>query len=180
MQGALFIDGERQDSVELYEEDGYRIQYEQETDAEYRCAKCGDTLADYGDHYESDTATCRENTIDEPGTDETIEGPHVPEAIPLTFFNSAAIDMDAEEDSVTVSISVGDPRGAFAFTIRRLPAHAFEAYKDDASKCAVCYEDLSDKRHRGTGRLIMHVPYEGMGWAHRPLKRVSDGTYEID
>jgi hypothetical protein len=182
MFGALFIDGERAEGVDLIEEDGARIQYEQETENEYRCKNCGEDLADYGDHYETDSPTCADNMIEDPNDPENeIEGPHVPETIPLTFFNSGAIDMDADEDSITVSISVGDPRGAFTMTIRRLPAHTFEprTVEESEDRCQVCYEPKSDQRHKGRGLLIMHLPYEGMGWAHEPLKKLSEGTYRV-
>lgn len=70
---------------------------------------------------------------------------------PLAWCNSAAMDWNAAEDSVTVSISVGDPRGAFAFTVRRL----------------------------ADGSLIMHTPYPGEGMPHMPLRELHPGTYEI-
>lgn len=70
---------------------------------------------------------------------------------PLSWFNSARVEADGAEDSVTAYISIGDPRGAFAFTLRRLP----------------------------DGRIIMHVPHEGMLMAHAPLKKLHDGTFEV-
>lgn len=70
---------------------------------------------------------------------------------PLGWCNSAAISLDRRDDAVTVSISVGDPRGAFAFTVRR----------------------LSD------GRLVLHTPYPGEGMAHMQLREMHPGTYEI-
>lgn len=45
---------------------------------------------------------------------------HEPEEGPGTWCNSAQIIVDDEEDSVTCSISVGDPRGGFSFTVRRV------------------------------------------------------------
>jgi hypothetical protein len=65
--------------------------------------------------------------------------------------NSAAIDFDDDEMECTVSISVGDPRGAFTMTVRRTP----------------------------DGKLILHVPYEGEPLPHMPIKKLHDGTYEI-
>lgn len=86
------------------------------------------------------------------------EGPHDPERIPLSWCNSAAVHTDESEDSVTVSISVGDPRGAFTFTIRRVP--------DDAEG------DLA-------GRLIMHTPYTGEPMPHAALTVLHEGTHVV-
>src|SRR5262249_39058457 len=63
------------------------------------------------------------------------------ERAPLGWVNSATIHLDREDDAVHVLISVGDPRGAFAMTVRRLQ----------------------------DGRLVMHVPYPGEGMSHMPL-----------
>ena len=81
-----------------------------------------------------------------------------PERIPFSWANSAAIILDDSDDSITVTISVGDPRGAFAFTIRRI--------SDDAKN------DIA-------GRLIMHVPYPGGGALHEKLTEHHEGTYLI-
>lgn len=70
---------------------------------------------------------------------------HVPVPSPLSWWNSSAIDVDPNDNSVTVTISVGDPRGAFVFTVRQVEP-------DD-----------------GAPYLIMHTPYPGQGWAHMPL-----------
>lgn len=73
------------------------------------------------------------------------------EKAPLGWCNSAAITLDRNEDAVHLSISVGDPRGAFCFTVRR----------------------TSD------GRLIMHFPTPEDGMLHMSLKPLHAGTYEI-
>lgn len=73
------------------------------------------------------------------------------EARPLGWVNSAAIELKREEDSVTLSISVGDPRGAFTLTVRR----------------------LSD------GSLVMHVPHPDESLLHMPLTPLPTGTYRI-
>jgi hypothetical protein len=69
----------------------------------------------------------------------------------LDWCNSAAIRLDEADDAVHVSISVGDPRGAFVMTVRRLP----------------------------DGTLIMHLPYPESGMLHRPLTKIHEGTYQI-
>lgn len=73
-------------------------------------------------------------------------------AAPLGWCNSAAITLDRGEDAVTLTISVGDPRGAFAITVRRLP---------------VSHE------------LVMEFPYPGETWLHRPLTLEREGRYRI-
>jgi hypothetical protein len=73
------------------------------------------------------------------------------EAAPLGWCNSAAVTLDRKEDSVTLSISVGDPRGAFTLTVRRLT----------------------------DGTLVMDVPYPEETQLHRPLRQLHTGTYQI-
>lgn len=65
--------------------------------------------------------------------------------------NSASLNFDDEHMGCTVTISVGDPRGAFAMTVRRLE----------------------------NGKLILHVPYEADPLPHMPLRKLHEGTYEI-
>lgn len=80
---------------------------------------------------------------------------HAPVPSPLSWWNSSAIDVDPNDNSVTVTISVGDPRGAFAFTVRQVERDDEEPY------------------------LIMHTPYPGQGWAHMPLTALHEGTYRV-
>lgn len=63
--------------------------------------------------------------------------------------NSAAIDWTGPE--LTVTISTGDPRGAFAMTFRVL-------------------ED---------GTRLLHVPYPESSWLHEPLTELHPGTYRV-
>jgi len=65
--------------------------------------------------------------------------------------NSAAITFQPDDESVTVSISVGDPRGAFTMTVRRLT----------------------------DGSLVLHVPHAGDSTPHMPLVEDHPGTYRI-
>lgn len=85
-------------------------------------------------------------------TKENGEQTEADEKAALGWINSAAITLDRGDDAVTLSISVGDPRGAFTLTVRRLP----------------------------NGSLIMHVPHPGESFAHQPLKQLREGTYEIE
>lgn len=127
----------------------------------HRCAECNETSSDpdYDEVCpELDTRTVDLETcelVEDP--DDPAEG-HAWDAIPHAWLNSAGISFNDSDDSVTVTVSVGDPRGAFALVIRRVP--------DDAdSKLA--------------GKLIMHVPYPGESMAHMPLRRLHEGTYIV-
>lgn len=91
------------------------------------------------------------------------EGEHVAECdyagetFPMgvtAWCNSAAISVDDADDSVSVSISVGDPRGAFVMTVRRVEG-------DD-----------------GAG-LVLSVPDPSDGFLHMPLKSIHDGYFRI-
>jgi len=70
---------------------------------------------------------------------------------PLSWCKSAGVNTDPRDDAVTVSISVGDPRGGFTMTIRRLP----------------------------DGRLVMYLPYPERSLLHLPLREIHPGTYEV-
>lgn len=93
------------------------------------------------------------------------EGAEDHELRPLAWCNSARIHLDAKADEVTVTISTGDPRGAFGMSIRRIPA-----IYDGAGEIT-----NPDK----AGRLVMHVPYEGMSLAHEPLAHLHFGNFLI-
>lgn len=49
----------------------------------------------------------------------TITLQNVDEEGPLSWLHHAGIAIDDDEDSITLFASVGDPRGSFAFTLRR-------------------------------------------------------------
>nr|WP_219632868.1 hypothetical protein [Haloechinothrix aidingensis] len=136
-------------------------------DTEWRCEACGESLSEESDGYadESGSLICDAyDPYDDPGIDDVEaapdfrEGPHRPHRVPLSWANSAAIHADPDEDSITVTISVGDPRGAFAVTVRRIP--------DDAET--------------NGGRLIMHTPYPGEPMPHAALTTAHTGTYWVD
>lgn len=128
--------------------------------ATHRCRACGDELTETTSSYENeegDTVCLDSEQRTGAGSDDG-QGPHDPEPIPVSWCNSAAIHADASDDSVTVSISVGDPRGAFTLTVRRVP--------DDADG------DLA-------GHLIMHTPYAAQPAPHMALTPLHDGTYVV-
>lgn len=135
-------------------------------DTEWRCAACGEGLSEEPDGYadESGKLVCGVYDPDEdPDVDdiETApdvgEGPHRPHRVPLSWANGASIRTQPDEDSITVTISIGDPRGAFAFTVRRIPESAPE----------------------NGGRLVMHTPYPGQPTPHVGLTPGHAGTYWI-
>ena len=70
---------------------------------------------------------------------------------PLTWLNSARITTDPDDDAVHCLVSVGDPRGAFCFTVRRLP----------------------------DGGMVLHLPHPGEGMAHESTREVHPGTLEV-
>jgi hypothetical protein len=153
-----------------------------ENPPEYSCANgCGSTGTRYPDGIQDDNGDeeCPDSeceacegigTLWEHGTDVNEEGSdckvckstghagHKWERNALTWCNSAAIIPDEDEDSITVRISVGDPRGAFAMQIRRIP--------EDADEHA--------------GKLVMHLPYPTEPAPHMNLTHVHFGTYVID
>lgn len=78
-------------------------------------------------------------------------GPHTPEPEPLSWINSASIWPNPEENAITVAISVGDPRGAFEMTIRRVGGH-----------------------------LLLDVPHPDTSGLHLPIQALRPGTYRIN
>lgn len=116
---------------------------------------------DDGDELEVwECSECGERFEEQPGVDEecefnecTCDLGHECErvSVPLEWVNSAGIALDEEDDAVRLSISIGDPRGAFVFTVRRMVS----------------------------GELVMHLPYPGMSFAHEELTELHPGTYRI-
>ncbi|WP_338596925.1 hypothetical protein [Saccharopolyspora sp. SCSIO 74807] len=147
-----------------YDGDSSVITFDNAEDTEWRCETCGEALYEDACGYtdESGSAVCTayipDADSDDDGTEpETGEGPHRPQRVTLWWANGATIRTEPDEDSITVTISVGDPRGAFAFTVRRIP--------DDAPA--------------NGGRLIMHTPYPGEPLPHAELTTDHTGTYWV-
>lgn len=67
------------------------------------------------------------------------------------WFNSARITVDPHREEVSCVVSVGDPRGGFAFVVRRTPA----------------------------GTLLIHMPHPGEGMPHMRTKELHEGTLEV-
>ncbi len=70
---------------------------------------------------------------------------------PLSWFNSARITTDPDDDAVHCVVSVGDPRGGFCFTVCRKP----------------------------DGTLLIHTPYPGEGMAHEETHELHPGTLVV-
>lgn len=90
---------------------------------------------------------------------------HEPEDGPGSWCNSASIVVDDDENSVTCSISVGDPRGGFTFQVRKVPT----LYNGDGSVANPEY----------AGKLLLHLPHPGEGLPHMALTFDHEGTYVI-
>jgi hypothetical protein len=151
MYSTLFVDGVSADFIEDDTTVEVTFAHGDETS---RCTTCGEDLTDTVDGLASDADG---QTCPDVNDDQDVRA-HTPEPVPLSWANSASIRTDDGEDSITVSISVGDPRGAFCFTVRRIP--------DDADT------NLA-------GRLVLHTPYPAQSMAHRPLAELRPGTYLV-
>jgi len=111
---------------------------------EMQCDDVVKTEADEAAGYAYGGATVRiSNDAAENGYDQ--------EPGPLTWLNSARLVADPDDDAVHCYISVGDPRGAFGFTVRR----------------------LSD------GTLVIHTPYPEEGLSHMETKHSHPGTLSV-
>ena len=107
----------------------------------HKCAECGHEWTDEEEGAdECAEVGCWCEEIDSEETEGTG---------PLSWLNSAGIHID--DDEARVTLSVGDPRGAFCFTMRRA----------------------------GDGTLLLHTPHPGEGLPHMGLKPLHDGTYEV-
>lgn len=85
-------------------------------------------------------------------SNDAAENGYEQDAGPLSWLNSARITTDPKDDAVHCLVSVGDPRGAFCFTVRRNPA---------------------------TGHLLIHVPHPGESMAHEATRQLHPGTLEV-
>lgn len=139
----------------MLDEDGsLTVEFDWEAErVQYRCRKC-DSIFPVEEDADDDPcldSECIVHTGDENCDDHGCEyAGHdlVSEEEPLAWVNSAGIHIDEENNRVDVSISVGDPRGAFVMRL----------YKDR------------------DGGIYMEVPYPGEPWAHMPLAPVNEGS----
>ena len=163
MFAALYADGRLVDSDGDTESVGLELDTGR---ALWCCRACGAELAETTSAYTTDTTDTTGGPVcwayepaEDTGTGPGFgEGPHDPQRVPLSWCNHAGIQVDPGSDSVTVSVSVGDPRGAFTLTLSRVP--------DDAAG------ELA-------GRVVLHVPYPGQPLGHLPLAEVRPGSYAV-
>lgn len=76
----------------------------------------------------------------------------MPNKGPFSWLNSARVTADSNDDAIHCVVSIGDPRGGFCFTVRR----------------------LSD------GRIVIHTPHPGEGMAHMETKSLHPGTLQVE
>ncbi len=145
MFAGLNVDGKAVDSLE--EDSSVELTFD--TDTEFRCAACGADLTETPDGFRDDNGEqdCPAYAPAGP-VDADSSGSHDPTRVALSWCNNAAIRTDEDDDAITLSLSVGDPRGAFTVTIRRVP--------DDADSPLA-------------GRLLLHMPYPGEPMPHDVL-----------
>lgn len=173
------VNGDTEESVTHVDElDGLSVQLSINEDGfldQWRCSNCGEESGDdapdescegsgsylkcfscRGSHACED---CSGKDTDCPNCDGTGECPdcdndgdievHDWERIPFHWINSASIHV--ENDHVDVTISVGDPRGAF---VMRLERHS-------------------------DGELRLSVPHERMALPHMPLQQRGPGFFKV-
>ena len=162
----MFVLSANGEMIATDEEDSSVVTLENADGTELRCAACGEPLSEAPEGYVDDSGglVCAAyDPFEDPDVDdvesapEVGEAPHRAQRVPLSWCNGAGIHTDTREDSVTVTISVGDPRGAFIFTVRRIP--------DDAET--------------NGGRLLMHTPHPGQSLPHAELTPDHAGTYWV-
>jgi hypothetical protein len=127
----------------------------------WRCRACGEDLTETTAGWAAEAADgllCAAYDPADGALTGSQEGRHDPERIPLSWCNGAGIRVDESADSVTLSLSVGDPRGAFTFTLRRI---------------------CDDAPGELAGRIVLHTPYPGESLPHMPLTAVRPGTYLV-
>lgn len=85
----------------------------------------------------------------------------------FAWINAAGIELKTGHQSteITLFVSLGDPRGAFAMTIVQVD--------EDAT------DPTTGERHEHAGRQFMHLPHPTDGMLHLPLVERSPGHYAI-
>ena len=119
------------------------------------CVHCGETIAEYVTGWEHDATGarwCHDLTDEEAAEDDDATAATPAPSLPG---NWAGITTDEADESVQVEISVGDPRGCFTMTLRRVR---------DAD---------------GRDRLFLRVPHPEDSTPHAPMREVHPGYYEI-
>jgi hypothetical protein len=126
-------------------------------ETEHRCKHCGAELTEYpGRQFTADdngawTEECREN-LDE-NTRHFL--PHVPQYVPLSWCDSAEIDVDEGRDMITVSLMV------------------------NGSPIALSIHRADEEGHENHGKLVVLVPYAEMS-TELPLRALQRGSFVVN
>lgn len=100
---------------------------------------------------------------------------HEPVPIPLSWANSAAISLDETEDRISVSISVGDPRGAFVLSVERLRFTCNSGSNGPGRVVQSCA--LGHTAPTPHNELRLSVPHPDDSQPHMPLTRLASAGY---
>jgi hypothetical protein len=124
-----------------------RVIYNEESGPTLECSSCRRELTEHSQGYldDEDSRTCRDV--------EPLQL-HTPVEAPLSWLNSAAINPDPDDNSISLLVSIGDPRGAFCMYLRKTP----------------------------DGQIIMDVPHPDQNNLHMPLTPVYKdalGAYKV-
>lgn len=171
MNVELSINGENMPLSEKYLDDDMYLSLEMpENRSTIHCGQCGELGDGTPESPEADDADdCTEEQecpdcegTGESGDDEGEECPkcagtgeipadHEWELLPLSWLESAGIEISQSSDQVRLNVSVGDPRGCFTMELRWSDTHG----------------------------LLMRLPHEGMSTPHVPLRELHPGTYVL-
>ena len=107
------VDG---DPVESDDAESVGIHFPDAENGHDAAVYCRDCLATFDHHDDAaEDGPCPDS--DQLDDDDEPVGPHNTADAQLAWINSAAIHLDPDHDEVTVTVSVGDPRGALAMTV---------------------------------------------------------------
>lgn len=188
--------------VTTYDLDRVQVSFPAEDGGDPTCKHCGETITNEGDDEDADWIDSEgESHCQSAPEDDHEMGFHEPETGPGTWCNSAAIIVDDDENSVTATISVGDPRGAFAFTVRKVDRSGYCKHcgkpflsepgamilrtdPDLTGAVLTCQQVVNGedtfRNHEPDGeRLILHMPYPGEGMPHETLTELHAGTFLV-
>lgn len=152
----------RVNGLDTEHEDAYTATIHPDTEGTHRCKACGlaldldITFEAVDNPYRIPADQCIDTDLD----DNDNHDEHDPEPIPLSWLNHAGVQLDPDNDRVTLHISVGDERGAFTFTVER----------------------IDNPGHENHGRLLMFQPKANdTGWPpqHETLTQINDGAFLI-
>jgi hypothetical protein len=83
---------------------------------------------------------------------DTEDGTHDPEWLPLSWAQNVVIEVDEEQDMITLSLAHAEPRGGWSMRFWR---------------------------NQENGQILMSLPHEGMNEPHASMRKISESTYEV-